>query len=112
VAIARSASPIGDLVLNQAVSIGDVNVKKQALTTTEIEMLALATLAEFDERRRPVSGDSGTHFSQPKTGGRAKLHWFIETLALAGGAMAGVYVGVWLDSPDSDSSSVDTDATE
>jgi Flp pilus assembly protein TadB len=89
-----------------------VNVKKQALTTTEIEMLALATLAELDERRRPASGDSGTHFSQPKTGERARLHWFIDIVAIAGCAMAGVYLGAWLDSPEFDSSSVDTDATE
>ena len=34
-----------------------------------------------------------------RPGGRAALRWFIDTLALAGGGMAGVYVGVWLDEP-------------
>jgi hypothetical protein len=87
-------------------------MKKQALTTTEIEMLALATLAELDERQRPISEDGGLNLSRPKARRRVTLHWFIETLALAGGAMAGVYVGAWLDSPDLDANAADTEAKE
>jgi hypothetical protein len=40
------------------------------------------------------------------------LSWFIEGLALAGGAMAGVYVGVWLDPLNFDPIPEDTEAKE
>jgi hypothetical protein len=87
-------------------------VKKQALTTTEIEMLALATLAELDGRGRLASEDGGLYLSEPKPLRRATLRWFIDTLAIAGCAMAGVCVGVWLDSPNVDPNSVDAEETE
>jgi hypothetical protein len=90
-----------------------VNVKKQALTTTEIEMLALATLADLDGRGRLASEEDGqVYLSEPKTLRRATLRWFIDTLAIAGCAMAGVCVGVWLDSPSVDPNSVDAQETE
>jgi hypothetical protein len=88
-----------------------MNVKKQALTMTEIETLAPAISAEFDEWQ-PLSENSGADFSRPKTRGGMTLSWFIEGLALAGGAMAGVYVGVWLDPPNCDPNSEDTEAKE
>jgi hypothetical protein len=62
-------------------------------------VLAPSTLIAPDERREPVSLDGGDYPSKPQTRGRAALRWFIDTLALAGGCMAGVYVGVWLDEP-------------
>ena len=74
-------------------------MKKQALTAIEIEALAPSTLIAPDERREPVSLDGGDYPSKPETRGRAALRWFIDTLALAGAGMAGVYVGVWLDEP-------------
>jgi hypothetical protein len=74
-------------------------MKKQALTAIEIDALAPSTLTPPDERREPVSLDGGDYPSEPETRGRAALRWFIDTLALAGCGMAGVYVGVWLDPP-------------
>jgi hypothetical protein len=88
-----------------------MNVKKQALTMIEIETLAPATSAEFDERQ-PLYEDSGADLSRPKTRQGMTLSWFIEGLALAGGAMAGVYVGVWLDPLNFDPISEDTEAKE
>jgi hypothetical protein len=73
-------------------------MKKQALTAIEIDALAPSTLAAPDERRE-VSLNGGDYSSNPETRGRAALRWFIDTLALAGCGMAGVYVGVWLDEP-------------
>jgi hypothetical protein len=73
-------------------------MKKQALTAIEIDALAPSTLAAPDERRE-VSLNDGDYSSNPETRGRAALRWFIDTLALAGCGMAGVYVGVWLDEP-------------
>ena len=87
-------------------------MKKQALTTTDIETLAPATSAGFDERGRPVSKDGGIYLSEQKTRRRATLRWFIDILALTGGAMAGVYVDTWLDSPDFDANPVDTQEKE
>ena len=86
-------------------------MKKQALTMTEIETLAPSTLAEFDERQ-PLSEDSGADLSRPKTRQGMTLSWFIEGLALAGDAMAGVYVGVWLDPLNFGPDSEDTEAKE
>ncbi len=86
-------------------------MKKQALTMTEIETLAPATLAEFDERQ-PFSEDSGADLSRPKTRQGMTLRWLIEGLAFAGGAMAGVYVGVWLDPLNFDPNSEDTEPKE
>jgi len=71
-------------------------MNKQALKTIEIETIALSTSAALDELRS-VSEDSQAHPSKPETPRRAALRWFIDTLALAGAGMAGVYVGVWLD---------------
>ena len=73
---------------------------KRALTAIEIEALVPSALTAPDERRDPVSLDGGDYPSNPETQGRTALRWFIEALALAGCGMAGVYVGVWLDSPD------------
>ena len=74
-------------------------MNKRALTAIEIDALAPSTLTAPDERREPVSLDGGDYPSKPETRRRAALRWFIDTLALAGAAMAGVYVGVWLDPP-------------
>jgi hypothetical protein len=63
----------------------------------EIEALAPSTLISPDERWEPVSLDGGDYLSKPETRRSAALRWFIDTLALAGAAMAGVYVGDWLD---------------
>jgi hypothetical protein len=70
-------------------------MKKQALTTIGIKTFAPS--AAHDERPRPVSEDSEAYASKPEGRGRAALRWFIDTLALAGCGMAGVYVGVWLE---------------
>ena len=72
-------------------------MKKQALTAIEIEALALSNSAATDERRRPVSDDSGAYPQEPKTRRRSALHQLIDSFALASCSMAGVYVGVWLD---------------
>ena len=71
-------------------------MNKRALTVIEIEALAPSTLVSPDERREPVSLDGGDYLSKTETRGSAALCWFID-LALAGAAMAGVYVGDWLD---------------
>ena len=70
---------------------------KQAVVIDAV--LAPSTLIAPDERREPVSLDGGDYPSKPQTRRRPALRWFIDTLALAGGGMAGVYVGVWLDEP-------------
>ena len=75
-------------------------MKKQALTTFEIETFAPSTSATLDERRRQVSEGDGAYASTLEARRRSALRWFIDTLALAGCGMAGVYVGVWLDPPD------------
>ena len=79
-------------------------MNKRALTVIEIEANGVpalqpipATLISPDERREPVSLDGGDYLSKPETRRSAALCWFIDTLALAGAAMAGVYVGDWLD---------------
>jgi hypothetical protein len=74
-------------------------MKKQALTAIEIDALAPSTLTAPDERREPVSLDGGDYRSKPETRGRAALRWFIDSLALGGCGMAGIYVGVWLYEP-------------
>ena len=74
-----------------------MNTKKQAPTAIEIEVLAPSTLTVPDEGREPVSLDGGDYLSKPETRRSAALRWFIDTLALAGAAMAGVYVGDRLD---------------
>ena len=71
-------------------------MNKRALTVIEIEALAPSTLVSPDEPREPVSLDGGDYLSKTETRGSAALCWFID-LALAGAAMAGVYVGDWLD---------------
>jgi hypothetical protein len=73
-------------------------MKNQALTAIEIEAFAPSTLISPDERREPVSLDRGDYLSRPETRRSAALR-FIDTLALAGAGIAGVYVGVWLDEP-------------
>jgi hypothetical protein len=73
-------------------------MNNEALTAIEIEALVLSTLtAPPDERREPVSLDGGDYPSKPETRRRAALRWLIDSLALAGAGMAGLYVGVWLD---------------
>ena len=72
-------------------------MNKRALTAIEIEALALSTLISPDEQREPVSLDGGDYLSKPQTRRSATLRWFIDTLALAGAAMAGVHVGDRLD---------------
>jgi hypothetical protein len=74
-------------------------MKKQALTTIEIEALAPSALSGQDERRERASLDGGDYPSKPETRGRAALRWFIDSFALASCSMAGVYIGVWLDEP-------------
>ena len=69
-------------------------MKKQALTAIEIDALTAP-----DERREPVSLGGGGYPSKPETRGRAALRWFIDSLALGGCGMAGIYVGVWLYEP-------------
>ena len=69
-------------------------MKKQALTAIEIDALTAP-----DERREPVSLGGGGYPSKPETRRRAALRGFIDTLAFAGAAMAGVNVSVWLDEP-------------
>jgi hypothetical protein len=72
-------------------------MNKQALTPIDIEAFALSSSTAPDER--PVSEDSGAYASKPEARRRAALRWFIDSFALAGAGMAGVYVGVWLDPP-------------
>ena len=74
-------------------------MKKQALTAIEIEALALSNSAASDERRRPVSDDSGAYPQEPETRRRSALHQLIDSFALASCSMAGGYVGIWLDPP-------------
>ena len=78
-------------------------MKKQALTTIGINTFAPS--GARDEPPRPVSEDSEAYASKPEGRGRATLRWFIDTLALAGCGMAGVYVGVWLEPPPADEES-------
>jgi hypothetical protein len=75
-------------------------MNKQALTAIEIEALVRSTLAAHDKRREPVSLDDRDYPSKPETRGRAALRWLIDSLALGGAGMAGVYVGVWPDPAD------------
>jgi DNA-binding MarR family transcriptional regulator len=81
-------------------------MNKRALTVIEIEANRVpalqpipSTLISPDERREPVSLDGGDYLSKPETRRSAALCWFIDTLALAGAAMAGVYVSDWHDPP-------------
>jgi hypothetical protein len=87
-------------------------MNKRAHTVIEIEALDPSTLISPDERREPVSLDGGDYLSKPETRRSAALRSFIDTLALAGAAMAGVYVGVWLDPPNSNPNPVDTEETK
>jgi hypothetical protein len=72
-------------------------ILKQAVVIDAV--LAPSTLIAPDERWEPVSLDGGDYPSKPRTRRRAALRWFIDTLALAGAGMGGVYVGVWPDEP-------------
>ena len=65
-------------------------MNKRALTVIEIEALAPSTLISPDSRREPVSLDGGDYLSKPETRRSAALRWLIDTLALAGAAMAEV----------------------
>jgi hypothetical protein len=87
-------------------------MNKRALTVIEIEALAPSTLTSPDERREPVSLHGGDYLSKSETRRSATLRWFIDTLALAGAAMAGVYVGDWLDPSNSNPNRVDTEETQ
>jgi hypothetical protein len=75
-------------------------MNKRALTTIEIEAVALSRSTAPDEQRQPVSLDSGDYPPKPETRPRAALSWLIDSLAVAGAGMAGVYVGVLLDPSD------------
>ena len=72
-------------------------MNNRALAVIEIEALAPSTFISPDERREPASLDGGDYLSKPETRRSAASCWFINTLALAGAAMAGVYVGDRLD---------------
>ena len=72
-------------------------MNKQALTAIEIEALVLSSSTAPGERQQPVSHDAEDYPSEPETRPRSALRWVIDTLALAGAGMAGVYVGVWVD---------------
>ena len=72
-------------------------MNKRALTTIESETFAPSSSTAPDWRRQPVSHDGGDSTSTPETRPRAALRRLIDSLALAGGGMAGVYAGVWLD---------------
>ena len=87
-------------------------MKKQALTTTEIEALAPSTLTAPDERRAWVSLDGGDYPSEPETRGRPALRWFFQTLAFAGAGMAGVYISAWLDPPMSPETKTEEDGPD
>jgi hypothetical protein len=77
-------------------------MNKQALTTIETEAFALSDSTAPGERRQPVLDDCGKHPPKPEARRRAALRWLIDTLALAGAGIAGVNVGVWLDTPNVD----------
>jgi hypothetical protein len=87
-------------------------MNKKALKTTGIEAFALSSSTARDKRRQRVSHDEQEHLPQPETGRSAARRWPIDTLALAGAWMAGVYVGVWLDPPNSNPNPVDTEETK
>ena len=70
---------------------------KQAVVIDAV--LAPSTLIAPAERREPVSLDGGDYPSKPQTRRGTALRWFIDTLALAGAGMGGVYVDAWLDEP-------------
>jgi hypothetical protein len=72
-------------------------MNKRAVTTIEIEAFALSSPSAPDEQRQPVPHDSKDYPSKPETRPRAALRWLIDSLAIAGAGMAGVYVGVVLD---------------
>ena len=87
-------------------------MNKHPLKAIEIETFALSTSAALDERRRPVSEDDGDYPSKPETRTPAARSLLIDSLAIAGAGMAGVYLGDWLDSPNSNPNPVDTEETE
>jgi len=72
-------------------------MKTQALTVIEIETFTLSTSIAPDERRQPVSHAGGGYPSKPETRPRKALRWLIDSLALAGAGMTGVYVSDLLD---------------
>ena len=72
-------------------------MKTQALTVIEIETSTLSTSIAPDERRQPVSHAGGGYPSKPETRPRKALRWLIDSLALGGAGMAGVYVSDLLD---------------
>jgi hypothetical protein len=72
-------------------------MKRRALTAIEIETFTLSNSMAPDERRQPVSRDGGDYPSKPETGPRMALRWLIDSLALSGAGMAGVYVSDLLD---------------
>ncbi len=72
-------------------------MKKQTLTTIGIETFAPSTSDAPDDPPQRVSQNSEAYASKQEAGPRPALRWFVDTLALAGAGMAGVYVGVWLD---------------
>jgi hypothetical protein len=73
-----------------------LNMKGQALTAIDIETFAPSTSAAL-ERLRPFSHDGEEHPAKPEIWRSAALRWLIDSLALAGAGMAGVYVSDLLD---------------
>jgi hypothetical protein len=72
-------------------------MNKRAIATIEIEAFAVSRSTVPAEQRQPVSHDSGDYPAKPETRPRRALRWLIDSLALAGAGMAGVYVGALLD---------------
>jgi hypothetical protein len=60
---------------------------------------AVRDAAALDERPRPFSHDGEEHPAKQEIWQSAALRWLIDSLALAGAGMAGVYVSDLLDPP-------------
>ena len=75
-------------------------MNRRALTTIESETFALSRPTAPDEQRQPVSHDGGDYPARRESQPCAALRWLIDSLALAGAGMAGVYLGVLLDLSD------------
>jgi hypothetical protein len=75
-------------------------MNKRARAMIKMETFALSSSTAPDEERQPVWHDGGDYPSKPETPPRAALRWLIDSLAIAGTGMAGVYVDVLLDPSD------------
>jgi hypothetical protein len=72
-------------------------MKRQALTAIDIEAFTPSTSAALDERLRPFSHDSEEHLVKQEIWQSAALRWLIDSLALAGGGIAGIHISDLLD---------------